>query len=449
MKHSLTGASLLAAALFVIPAEAAPHLGMKLACKRYGEAWNSGSRSALTGQVTGDFASVFHRMPSHMFADMPRGGGAKVLSSSKGRGSGTVTVATSQGVVTLVVVGRGFRWRVADIYKAGDDGRTVSLKSYLDAALTSREFMVDLKYKGGRSFHDSISRGFQGAFTELSTEDLNRVRDFLPEIRDDAKPYITMNGSRATMYARFPGEEGYARFDLVREGSWKVDDYSVNLPHASIASFRNSLDTLAAVGKFREFMLEPAKNDPAQFTAVGYLQDSLLKIHANGHLPMNQIPSAMKKCTIDKSGEYVHIALLDRQVKVDLDRSGPGAIIEKVEITIGNRYADLAHLIALNERARGVLAFAGATQPAATAAEATAFAVATEVETPAIAKAESTLSNASATEAIVKSDPEVKPAVATQSTKPVVRQVSYQVSTSKVYRVKHKRFKFGARRWRR
>lgn len=450
MKHILSGASLLAVVTFVVPSEAAPHLGMKLACKRYGDAWNSGSRSALASQVTGDFAQMFRRMPNQMFADLPRGGGAKVLSSSKGNGSGTVTVATSQGVITLVLVGRGFHWRVADLYKAGDDGRTVSLKSYLDAVLTSREFMVDLKYKGGRSFYDSTTRGFQSAFAELSVSDLNRIRDFLPDIRDDVKPYVTMNGTRATMFARFPGEEGYARFDLVREGSWKVDDYAVELPHASIASFRNSLDTIAAVGKFRDFMLAPGQFDPTEFTAVGPLQNSLLKVHANGCLPMKQIPSAMKKCTIDKTGEHVHIALLDRQVKINLDRSGLGAIVEQVEITMGNRFADLGHLIALNERARGMLAFAGVAQPAVGAADATAFAVATEREKPASKAADSALTNASATEVVTaaKIDANVRPAVARPSA-PAVKTASYQVSAGPTYHVPHKRIRFVGRRCRR
>ena len=49
------------------PAQAGLHLGMKLACKRYGDAWNSGSQSALWGATTGDFASVWNRMPADMY----------------------------------------------------------------------------------------------------------------------------------------------------------------------------------------------------------------------------------------------------------------------------------------------------------------------------------------------------------------------------------------------
>lgn len=422
----------------VVPCQAGPNLGMKLACKRYGDAWNSGSRSALNGQVTSDFAAAFNRMPGDMFAAMPRGGGGRVLSSSKGNGSGTVTVATSQGVMTFVVVGRGFNWRVADIYKAGDDGRTVSLKSYLDAKLTAREFIYDLKNVGGTAHHDSLSRGFLAAFKELSADDVKRVRDFLPPMRSDAKPHLAMHGNRAVMTVRFPGVEGHARFDLVREGSWKVDDYSVHMPHASIASFRNSLDTIAAVGRFREFMLEPAKLHPAEFTSPGQLQASLVRVHELGFLPMRQVPSPMKKCTIDRSGENVLIELADRSVRMEVDRSGRGAVVAKVDVTMGQRWADLGHLIALNERARSSLALAGLVQPRATGAIAV-------VTTPAPAGA-SVLEAASAQEVEVaaapksaasKLDTNVRPAVAADS-KSDVRRVSHQTyaQPQRVYYVK-------------
>src|SRR5690606_12634490 len=155
------------------------------------EAWNSGDVRALQGVATRDFYEQWQRMPASSFAKLPRGGSAQVLSTQKGNGSGTVTVSTRGGAMTFLLVGGGFDWRVADIFRAGDDGQRISVKEYLDLSLTASEFMEDLKYKGGSSFHDSISHRFRSSFRELTADDLARIRNFLPEI-ERQKPNIRM-----------------------------------------------------------------------------------------------------------------------------------------------------------------------------------------------------------------------------------------------------------------
>ena len=423
----------------VLPAAAGPNLGIKLACKHYGDAWNSGSRGALYGQVSGDFAHIFQRMPDHMFNAMPRGGSGQVISSSKGSGSGQVTVSTSQGVMTFILAGSGFNWTVVDIYKAGDDGQTVSLKSYLDASIVSYEFIRDFGgQKKGNAYLASSSSKFREAFGELNTDELTLVRDLIPEIGQAGKPHIAMNGSRATMSVKLPHDRS-ARFQLVHEGSWKVDDYSITSPTMSIASFRNSLDSLVAVQRFRKFMTSPGSMDPVQFTAEGQLRDAMVRVHELGFLPMHQKPSPMRHCSIDQKGENVLIDLTDRHVRIAIDKSGRGAVVSKVDVTMGkSRWADFAHLIALNERARKAMAYIGIASNATIPATA-----AVAKESPASTSGESVLANASAVEIekpapVVKKDQNVKPVVAqTVSTAPKTTtiQTANYVQQQPTYRV--------------
>lgn len=452
INHWVRALTLIAVSAMASPILAGPHLGMKLACKHYGDAWNSGSRGALNGQVTGDFASVFNRVPSTMWAQMPRGGGGQVLSHTKGNGTGRVTVSTSQGVMTFVLVGSGFNWRVADIYKAGDDGRTVSLKSYLDATVTAHEFIRDLKGRQDTQFYASVSSSFRQSWQDLSGEDLALVREFIQGSTVVGKPFLAMNGSTASMTVNLTDNKT-ARLQLVREGSWKIDDYGIESPSISIASFRNSVDTIAAIQRFRKFMVEPANHSPVAFTKEGMLRDSLVKVHQIGFLPMKQKPSKMTYFSIDPSGQNVQINLEDRKVKVVVDRAGRGATIAKVDVTMGkSTWADLSHLIALNNQIRSGIGLIGLTQPNLPVAAALAK------EAP--ASSDSTLLAASAKEqvktepakpeATVASMPVATPITSSISeVRPVIRTTSYQMPvanhpTVKVYQSRG----FRKNRWR-
>jgi hypothetical protein len=444
INHWVRALALVAVGVLVGPAVAGPHLGMKLACKRYGEAWNSGSRSALSGQITGDFNSVFNRMPASMFAAMPRGGSGQVLSHSKGSNSGQVTVSTSQGVMTFVLVGNGFNWRVADIYKAGDDGGRVSLKSYLDATVTAHEFVRDLKLPTGTQFYTSISQGFRQSWQDLSTEELGLVREFMDNATPVGKPFLSMNGNYANMTVRLTGDKT-ARLQLIREGSWKIADYGIESPTVTIASFRNSVDTIASVQRFRSFMVDPANQSPIAFTKEGMLRESLVQLHQIGFLPMNQKPSKMTYFSIDPSGQNVLIKLEDRQVKLMVDRAGRGATIAKVDVTMGKKtWADLSHLIALNNQIRQGIGLLGLAQPNLPVTAALTKTARPEAKP---ASDSSTLIAASAKEVVATpvSVPQPTNAVApigtsVQEVKPTIRKTSFSTpvyeSSAKVYRTK-------------
>jgi hypothetical protein len=330
------------------------HLGMKLACKRYGDAWNTGDPSALYGAATGEFAAVWSRMPGDDFAKLPRGGRGKVVSSRKGRGSGTVTVATDQGVMTLLLVGRGFHWTVADIYRPGDDGRIVSVKNYVDASLTAREFMQDLKYAGRNDFFDSITPRFQAAFTELSASEFDRVRRFLPDLTNIPKPYVVLDDDRASVRVQIPGQSvsDTITFQLIRREGWRVDDYSVDSRSVQIASFRRSLTAIAAISAFGEFVDDPGSIDPTHFTAPGELRTALLAAQTQKPFPISA-PGPRESLATSHDGRVVDVRYPGRCVRLHMveTRVGCGRI-DKVEVMLGASWANLATLLNTNQQLR-------------------------------------------------------------------------------------------------
>lgn len=339
-------------------AQAGLHLGMKLACKRYGEAWNSGSRGALASVATPDFYHQWCRMPDESFARLPRGGRGKVLSSQKGCGSGGVTVATSSGVVTLALVGHGFHWQVCDIYKSGDDGRTVSLKSYLDATLTAREFLVDLKDVGGSSFDDSISPRMREAFAHLSADEIERVRKFLPDITKAPKPYVSLGTVEAIVQVQIPdGKPGDTlTFRLVEEGGWRVDDFAVDSHRTSIASFREALPIIASVSAFGSFVEDPIHVEPATFTTAGELRDALESTRQESPFPL-QAGGVRQRFVIHPDLSTVEITYPNRQVRIGVREESGRRLIESVEIMLGSNWTSVATLLSARKSLR---LFAGA-----------------------------------------------------------------------------------------
>jgi hypothetical protein len=177
-------------------------------------------------------------------------------------------------------------------------------------------------------------------------------------------------------------------------------------------------------------MVEPANHSPVSFTKEGMLRDSLVKVHQIGFLPMNQKPSKMTYFSIDATGQNVHIKLEDRQVKLVVDRSGPGATIAKVDVTMGkSTWADLSHLIALNNQIRAGIGLIGLTQPALPAVVAL-----TKEARP---ETTSTLVAVVAQETVAPSTPVTPaPAVSPIATsvsevRPIIRPASYQMSNSR------------------
>ncbi|MFO0948969.1 MAG: hypothetical protein U1D30_24170 [Planctomycetota bacterium] len=410
MRSFVSVAVLSATLLSSTSALAAPHIGMKLACKRYGEAMNSGSRAAVMSASTSSFAYQWGRMPQEVFAQIPRANGGKVLGSSKGNGSGTVTVATSQGVVTFLVVGRGFNWTVADIYKAGDDGRTVSLSSYLDLTLTANEFMRDLKYVGGSSFHDSASSHFKTAFKDLSPDQLNRIRDFLPEVRRN-KPYVVMNGGTGTMRMQVPNGKPHetVTFKMVHDGSWKVDDSVVSSDTTKIPSFKRSLPLLACVTAFRSFAGDPHSVNPQTFVCKGDLCETLMSARTENPFPLKAAGKALHM-SISEDGQIAQIRYPDRDVRIEMGDVDGQPAIAKITVKTGDRWAHLEHMLALKKQMRPFAGLLASAKPASSPAP--------------IAKPESqpsVLANVSAVETIVGKPVAMKTEVKTEAPKPVLK----------------------------
>lgn len=367
-------------------------LGMKLACKKYGEAWNSGVQSALNTVTTTEFAKVWARMPADLYARLPHGGTGKVVSTTKHGTTGLVTVATNQGVMTFVVVGNGFNWLVADIHKPGDDGRQVSLKSYLDASLTAFEFMTGLKETGGSSFHRALTSNFRSAFSQLSASELDRIRAFIPPIRRDIHPYLVLDGDHATMRVHPPGAgaNDFAIFQLARDQGWHVDDYAIDTATVKIASFKHSLSLIACVSAFGEFVAHPEQCDPASFTVNGTLRAMLAQARTEKPFPL-VLGGARQEFVIAEHQEAVTIRYSDRTVRIRVAPAATGCAIDHIDVLAGDRWADLAHVVGLKRQLRD-FSFAGFTfggkladLPAANLSLENASA--TSVETPTVAKA--------------------------------------------------------------
>ena len=133
----------LGAALAVpAPANAQLHLGMKLACKRYGDAFKSGRQAEVAAACTPAFGRCWTRLPADAFADLPRGGNAQLIATKKNGNTGFVTARTAQGVVTFVMEGQGFDWLVADIRRTDERGQTISVREFMEVTLTANEFIV-------------------------------------------------------------------------------------------------------------------------------------------------------------------------------------------------------------------------------------------------------------------------------------------------------------------
>lgn len=449
MRLSMVALVLAVLALPPTAAQAGLHLGMKLACKRYGDAWNSGSRSALWGSSTSDFASVWSRMPAEDFAELPRGGKSKVIASHKDHGSGTVTVSTSHGPMTLLLVGHGMKWTVADIYRAGDDGRTVSVKNYVDATLTAREFMHDLKYVGRDSFYDSITPDFRAAFATLSPADLDRVRQFLPDLDKTPKPYVTMDDDSALVRVQIPGQgpQDVITFQLVRSNSWRVADYSVDSRTVQIASFRRSVATIAAISAFGEFVDSPQSLDPSSFTMPGELCSSLKAARNETPFPITP-PGERLELKISDDGCIAQLRYPTRSVRIHLAPcpGGPERI-GKVELGLGREWTDLAGLLTTRRQLQQFSLVAAITQMSRPAEpKAPASAVSTSATAPTMSSQPAAAIEPQRLQVASLSVPTDGAAIRAESVGPadsrVVRTV-YRVDYGRSHKMKRSRGLFG------
>lgn len=331
------------------------HLGMKLACKHYGDAWNSGSKGALYGVSTSDFAYQWGRMPDDLFASMPRGGGGGVAGSFKNRGGGygEVSVSTSQGPMTFILVGHGFNWRVADIQKTGDGGQWVSVKNYLDASLSAREFMTAFHSETDESFRNVASSGFNGVFNATEAGDLKRVRRVLPPPALDVKPYLIFNGNTADITVHppngAPGDRVAIR--LIHEGSWKVNDFEVDTARMRIASFQKAIPALACVTALGAFVNDPQSVDPTSFTANGELRDALVYARSQKPFPM-QSGEKWKRLEVADDGATVFAHYPGRMVRMSIGSTG-GPVLTRLEMAAQQgKWSDVAQALAIQKKVK-------------------------------------------------------------------------------------------------
>jgi len=333
---------------------AALHLGMKLACKRYGDAWSSGDRTALEAAVTDEFAAVWRRVPDAMFAKLPRttSTDSAVLSSQKSPNDATVSVQTADGNVVFHLTGAGFQWRVADVDVENINGETVSLKQSLEASLTSRDFLVGLSDPKGRSWNGCLSRSMQKSVQSLSGQEWQLVQAYLPPIKEPTpgkRPMVRFFGRLASMAVTLPGGESFVQVTLVNEGAWKVDDLELSGRKLRIPSFRKGLPALAAVAKLGQFMKDPKLVDPASFVADPKLRQELAHLHAGTSDAPGLGAQKMEHIRIAQDA-HVYVKYPNRWIVVSTQTVGGRVMVSNLQLHEAGAWRNAAELLALQRK---------------------------------------------------------------------------------------------------
>jgi hypothetical protein len=343
----------------LLPADGGLHLGMLLSCKAYGEAFNHGRKAQLTAACTPDFAAQWERVPTSVFAKLPKTGQGKLMGSLQTSNGGSVTVSTSQGIVTFIMLRTGGGWKVADIYKKNDDGSPLSLKGYLDATLTANEFMTKLKRVGGSSYHKNITPEFRAAFESWPQEEVDRIREFLPDPKPQGIPSVRLGDGAATVRCRLPGggPNELVTFHLKDQGGWKIDDFSIQSRTTEIASFRDALGVLAASMSFGEFCRNHSKGKPECVAAPGPLRDALHYARTMKESPFPPVQKPLR-FAIASDAMSAEMTYADRKVRICLshDPHHRGRL-DCVELRSGGAWASVADLILLKQRVSEIASF--------------------------------------------------------------------------------------------
>jgi len=337
-------------------AEAGLHLGMKLACKRYGDAWAAGDRAELEASVTDDFAAVWRRMPESMFAKLPKSesSGSAVLSSQRSPTDATVSVQTQDGVIVFHLQGTGFQWRVADLDVSNLHGEPVSLKQSLEASLTSRDFLIGLSDPAGRSWNGCLSRSMQSAISTLSRDDWRLVQAYLPKLKEPAmakKPMVRFFGNLAVLNVTLPGGESSVQVTLVREGTWKVDDLELSGRSLRIPSFRKGMPAMVAVAKLGRFMKEPKTVDPESFVVDQKLREELAFLRLGNGDVGGLGSQKMEHLRIAQDG-LVYVKYPNRWIFVSTQLVGGRSMISSLQLHDGGSWRNAADLLALQRKVK-------------------------------------------------------------------------------------------------
>ena len=325
---------------------------MKLACKRYGDAWAAGDKAGLVEATTEDFAAVWKAMPDPLFKKLPKPSvdGAQVLASSKSPTDARVAVQTPDGKMVFVLDGAKFNWRVADIETVNMFGEAVSLKHAVAASLASRQFLDGL---GGGDFGNCLSASFRKVLVAMPPEDFKAVGTFIPKIPEPAptkKPIVRFQGPNAARIASSIGDgDGQAVVTLVNENGWRVDDLAVSGEGMRIPSLRDALPTLAAAARLGEFFKKPRGVDPETFAAPGKLYDELKRVFEGGPAPPNPAEAKLVHLRVADDPRQVYLKYPDKWILVSTQPAGAGkALVRHLHLYQGKQWQNAADLLALN-----------------------------------------------------------------------------------------------------
>ncbi len=327
------------------------HIGMKLACKRYGDAWVASDKETLVLACTEDFAAVWKAMPDSMFRNLPKSSaeGAAVLASLKSPTDARVAIQAPDGKMIFVLDGAGFNWRVADVETANTFGETVSLKHSVAASLAARQFLAGLN---GGEFGNSLSGGFRKVLVGMPPADFKAVRTFIPTIAEPKptkKPTVRFRGNNARIASSIGEGESEAVVTLVNENGWRVDDLSVAGEGMRIPSLRQALPTLAAAAKLGNFFKAPRDLDPAAFAAPGKLLDELKKAFEGGPLPPNPADEKIVHLRVADDPRQAYLKYPSKWILVSTEPAGAGkALVKNLHLHQGGKWQDAADLLALN-----------------------------------------------------------------------------------------------------
>ena len=264
-----------------------PHLGIKIACRDYQNAWLSGQKGPLYGQCGPALAAAWERLPDDVFRELMRDPNTQLLSVSKQRRghSAVVSVSGAQGNFQVLLNGKGFKWQVTDILTPDADRQLVSLTDVLNIASVSSEF--------GQGFDSPKFELFPGRVSEPLLSRLQSSNDvigkeggaFIGQLQmNRAAAQVRVKGNTATLLVPVGANDSnqYIQLSLKQEQGWVVDDVSCKVPTLEMASFRDALPMIVQANNLKLFLENPKSRNPRDFVAAGTLREELEAIRTTG-----------------------------------------------------------------------------------------------------------------------------------------------------------------------
>ncbi|HVJ81998.1 MAG TPA: hypothetical protein VNC50_13095 [Planctomycetia bacterium] len=330
------------------------HLGMKLACKRYGDAWSAGDKPGVAAACAEDFAGVWQLMPDELFAKLPKpsAGEAEVLDSRKGLEEAEVEVKTGEGSVVFQLEGRGFQWLVADLRVRNEADESVSLKHSLAVSLAARNFLAAMNDPASRGFAACCSGEFRSKLARLDAGEWKLVKGYLPSMPEPAptkRPMVRFHGrTAASMTTKSPTGDGEVALTFVNENGWRIHDLAMRGKGMLIPSFRDSLPALAATAAMGKFLKAPKSLDPAAFVAPGKLLDEFTHLHKGSPPPPPACGDKPEHLRVSHDSRQVYVKYPEKWVMVALDGAEEKSRIALVQLHQGGKWQNASDLLALH-----------------------------------------------------------------------------------------------------